>query len=298
MRRTLGFKLTGQARILREFIGYCEAHAVEHLTVESALRWATRTPTDSQDVVWWSRRLMVVRIFARHLAALDPATEIPPTDMLCHHKRRVAPYLYSPDQISDLITAAGRLDPPLRAATWQTFIGLLAVTGMRKSEACNLDRDHVDFDTATLIILDSKFGKSRQVLLHPTTVAVLRDYRQRRDQCFPEPVSASFFVNTRGKRLNIPNIGHTFTVLLAAAGIEAEPWQRPPRVHDLRHSFAVATLLDWYRDGGDVQARLPLLSTWLGHVDPKSTYWYLQHDPELLLLAAGRLEQHLFGDPS
>jgi integrase/recombinase XerD len=168
---------------------------------------------------------------------------------------------------------------------------------MRKSEACRLDDDHVDLDAATLLILDSKFGKSRRLFLHDSTVTALRDYRRRRDLWFPDPDRGSFFVSTRGTRLDVHNLTRTFAGLLDDAGI-APPGRRRPRMHDLRHGFTVATLLDLYRDGGDIQARLPVLSTWLGHVDPKSTYWYLQAIPELLALAAGRLESTAFGELS
>jgi integrase/recombinase XerD len=142
-----------------------------------------------------------------------------------------------------------------------------------------------------LVIADSKFGKSRLVFLHPTAAAALRAYQQARDRAFPEPQAATFLVNSRGGPLDRHNIAHTFAVLVAAAGIQAPPGRRAPRLHDLRHAFTVATMLDWYRGGEDVQARLPLLSTWLGHVDPKSTYWYLQAVPELLALAADRLDE-------
>ena len=291
MRRALGFKLTTQGRQLMRFIDYCEARHAGHVTAELALAWATQTSRGSGDEVYWSRRLMVVRIFARHLKALDPVTEVPPDDVLPHHYRRIAPYLYSPDEVTALMDAAGQLTPPLRAATWRTLIGLLAVTGMRKSEACHLDRGQVDLDAGVLVITDAKFGKARQLFLHPSAVAALRGYQRCRDRWCPAPAAPSFFISTRGTRLDVHNITHTFAGLLDDAGIQAPPGRRRPRLHDLRHSFTVASLLDLYRDGGDVQARLPLLSTWLGHVDPKSTYWYLQAVPELLALAAGRLEQ-------
>jgi len=298
MRRALGFKLTTQGRHLLNFVGYCEARGAGHITSQIALEWATQTSRGSSDEVYQSRRLMVVRIFARHLQTLDPATEVPPDDLLPHHYRRIAPYLYSQAEVAALLAAAGRLAPPLRAATWQTLIGLLAVTGMRKSEACHLDRDHVDLDAAALVITDAKFGKARQLFLHPTTVAALRRYQQCRDRWCPAPAAPSFFVSTRGTRLDEHNISHVFAGLADAARVCAPPGRRRPRLHDLRHSFTVASLLDFYRDGGDVQARLPLLSTWLGHVDPKSTYWYLQAVPELLALAAGRLEQAFaFAEP-
>jgi integrase/recombinase XerD len=299
MRRTLGFKLDTQGRQLMSFIGYCEARGAERVTTEFALAWAMQTARGSSDEVYWSRRLMVVRIFARHLAALDPATEVPPEDMLPHHYRRIAPYLYSPGEIAALMAAAGRLTPPLRAATWQTLTGLLTVTGMRQSGARHLDRDQVGLDAGVLTTADSKFGKARQLFPHPTAVAALRGCQLRRDRWCPAPAASSFFVSTRGTRLNEHTITHAFAGLLDDAGIAAPPGRRRPRLHDLRHSFTVASLLDFYRDGGDVAARLPLLSAWLGHVDPKSTYWYPQAVPELLALAAGRLEQaFLPGQPS
>jgi len=290
MRRTLGFKLTTQGRHLMGFVGFCEDRSADHLTADLAIEWATRTRRGSSDEVYQARRLDVVRIFALHLRALDPATEVPPLDVLSRRYRRIQPYLYAPAEITALMAAAGGLAPASRAATWQTLIGLLAVTGMRPGEACRLRTSDVDLDDGTLVIADSKFGKSRQVFLHPATAAALRAYQRTRDQK-PESQADTFLLNSRGAPLDGRNIQHTFAVLIRAAGILAPPGRRAPRLHDLRHTFTVATMLDWYRDGGDVQARLPLLSTWLGHVDPKSTYWYLQAVPELLALAAGRRER-------
>ncbi len=290
MRRALGFKLTTQGRHLMSFVRFCEERSVDHVTADLAIEWAAQTARGSGDEVYQARRLDVVRIFARHLQALDPATEVPPGDVLSRRQGRVPPYLYSSEEIAALMSAADGLAPAMRAATWRTLIGLLAVTGMRQGEACRLLRDDADLEAGTLVIADSKFGKSRLVFLHPTAIAALRAYEQARDRAFPEPEAATFLVNSRGGPLDGHNIQHTFAVLVAAAGIQAPPGRRAPRLHDLRHAFTVATMLDWYRDGGDVQARLPLLSTWLGHVDPKSTYWYLQAVPELLTLAAGRLE--------
>jgi integrase/recombinase XerD len=291
MRRALGFKLTTQGQRLMSFVAFCEEHGADHVTADLAIEWATRTARGSSDEVYQARRLDTVRIFARHLQALDPATEVPPEDVLSRRQGRVPPYLYSPQEVAALVSAAGDLAPAMRAATWQTLIGLLAVTGMRQGEACRLGRDDADLETGTLVIRDSKFGKSRQGFLHPTAITALRAYQQARDRAFPEPKAGTFLVNSRGGPLDGGNIQHTFAALVAAAGIQAPPGQRAPRLHDLRHSFTVATMLDFYRDGQNVQARLPLLSTWLGHVDPKSTYWYLQAVPELLALAAGRLEQ-------
>jgi integrase/recombinase XerD len=293
MRRTLGFKLTTFGQRLLSFVGYLEQRGTSHITTDAALAWATSTPR-STDQVHWSRRLMVVRSFARHLKALDPATEVPPADILPHHYRRVTPHLYPPGQIAALLDAAAALRPALRARTYQTLISLLAVTGLRTGEACRLDRADVDLDDGVLTVQDSKFGKSRQVPLHASTVAGLRAYGQARDRLCATTSTPAFLVSIRGTRLDAHNLSHTFAGLVDTAGIGVPSGQRRPRLHDLRHSFATATLLDWYRDGADVQARLPLLSTYLGHVDPKSTYWYLTGSPELLALAAARLD-HAFG---
>jgi integrase len=290
MRRALGFKLTTQGRHLLSFVGFCQERGADHVTADLAIAWATQTARGSGDEVYQARRLDVVRIFARHLQALDPATEVPPGDVLSRRYRRIPPYLYSPAEVAALMSVADGLTPAMRAATWRTLIGLLAVTGMRQAEASRLRRDDVDLDSGTLVIANSKFGKSRLVFLHPTAVAALRAYERARDEAFPEPEAATFLVNSRGAPLDGHNLPHAFAPLVVAAGIQAPPGRRAPRLHDLRHAFTVATMLDWYRDGGNVQARLPLLSTWLGHVDPKSTYWYLQAVPGLLTLAAGRLE--------
>jgi integrase len=291
MRRTLGFKLTTQGAHLMSFVRFCEERGASRVTADLAIEWATQTRRGSGDEVYQARRLDVVRIFARHLQALDPATEVPHGDVLSRRQGRVPPYLYSPQEIAALMSAAGGLAPAMRAATWRTLVGVLAVTGMRQGEACRLHRDDVDLGDGTLVIRDSKFGKSRQVFLHLTASAALRAYARTRDEAFPGPKAGMFLVNSRGGPLDGPNLPKTFATLVTAAGIQAPPGRRAPRLHDLRHAFTVATMLDWYRDGGNVQARLPLLSTWLGHVDPKSTYWYLQAVPELLALAAGRLEQ-------
>ena len=289
MRRVLGFRLETHGQRLMSFIRFCEERGASRVTTDLAVEWATRTASDSE--AYQARRLDVVRIFARHLQALDPAAEVPPGDVLSRRQWRIPPYLYSPEEVAALMRAAGGLAPAIRAATWRTLIGLLTVTGMRQGEACRLGRGDADLDAGTLVIADSKFGKSRLVFLHPATAATLHAYERARDKAFPEPETDTFLVNSRGGPLDRHNIPRTFAALVTAAGIQAPPGQRAPRLHDLRHAFTVATMLDWYRDGGDVQARLPLLSTWLGHVDPKSTYWYLQAVPELLTLAAGRLEQ-------
>ncbi|MGH3915840.1 MAG: tyrosine-type recombinase/integrase [Pseudonocardiaceae bacterium] len=288
MRRSLGYKLERQGRLLLDFVGYLRDSGAETITVDAAVSWANQ-PVGA-DPIWWQRRLSVVRCFARHLTTLDPACQVPPTDLLPVGRQRKTPYLYSRAEIAALVHAAGLLAVPLQAATYQALISLLAVSGMRVGEAVGSDRAEVDLDAALLSVVNGKHGKPRQVPLHPSTVAMLGAYSARRDHLCPTPATRAFFVSTTGTRLLVGGVDRVFTQLLAMAGIHALPGHRRPRVHDLRHSFAVATLLDWYRDGVDVHARLPVLSTFLGHVAPASTWWYLHAAPELLALAAHRLE--------
>jgi integrase len=288
MRRSLGYKLDRQGGLLLEFVAYLDDVGADTITTETAVAWATRPA--AADPSWWQRRLSVVRCFARHLKTLDPACQVPAADLLPVRYRQRTPHLYSPAEIAALVHAAGLLAAPLQAATYQALISLLAVTGLRVGEAVGLDRGDVDLDAGLLTVVNGKFGKSRQVPLHPSTVAMLRAYSARRDRLCPIPATRGVFVSTTGTRLLVGGVDRVFTQLLALAGISTPPGRRRPRVHDLRHSFAVATLLGWYRDGVDVAARLPLLSTVLGHVAPASTWWYLHAAPELLALAAQRLE--------
>lgn len=296
MRRRLGFKLTTFGQKLMSFVSYLERTDVRVLTGAAAVAWAMDTPR-STDQVHWSRRLMVVRIFARHLQLLEPATEVPPNDVLPHHYRRIPPHLFTPAELAALLDAADRLRPVFRARTFRTLIGLLAVTGLRTSEACHLDRTDVDLTDGVLTVRDTKFGKSRQVPLHVSTVEALREYAGHRDRQHPASRTPAFLVSTRGTRLDSHNLPHTFARLVHTSGIRTPAGARRPRLHDLRHTFATATLLHWYRAGADVQARLPLLTTYLGHADPKSTYWYLSGAPELLAVAAARVECSFGGRP-
>lgn len=289
LRRSLGFKLERPGQLLEDFTGYLDTAGAPTVTTELALAWAT-APADA-DPAWWRARLAATRPFARYLAAFIPGTEVPPAGLLPGPaSRRAVPYLYSPAGIGALITAAAAIRTPLRAATYQTLIGLLAVTGMRAGETIRLDRPDVDLRAGLLTIRESKFGKSRQLPLHATTVAALAGYATLRDQRHPRPATAAFFLSLTGTRLIYKNVHFTYHRLTQAAGLSPRSPQCRPRIHDLRHSFAVTTLLRWYQDGDDVAARLPLLSAWLGHADPASTYWYLTGTPELLALAATRLE--------
>lgn len=292
--RALGFQLKRDEKLLEQFLAYLEEHGEERVTVKTALAWAT-LPRDA-DRSWWSCRLSIVRGFATHLHALDPANEVPPADLLPWRRCRATPYLYTDDEIAALLAAAATLHASHRAATYRTLIGLLVVTGMRVGEAIRLDRGEFDASTRLVIVRKSKFGKSRELPLHPSTVDALRDYLRRRDRPRSAASTRALFVSNAGTRLLYGNVQHTFHRMVSRAGLAPRSAKCRPRLHDLRHSFAVRTIIDGYRDGGDTQSRLALLSTYLGHVDPSATYWYLSAAPELLELAGRRLEHHLGGD--
>jgi integrase len=287
LRRQLGFALERPASLLASFVAFADAEGAGYVTTGLALAWAARPP--GADRSWHGARLPAVRQFARYLQALDPRTEIPPAGMLPGRSRRAGPYLYPAAEITAVMTAAGAIRAPMRAATYQTLIGLLAVTGMRVGEAISADRRDAGLDGGIITVRKAKFGKSRQVPLHPSTVTALDAYARMRDENIPRPGTPAFFVSLAGTRLIYKNVHFAYHQLTRAAGLQPRSARCRPRIHDLRHSFAVTTLISWYRDGGDVAARLPLLSAYLGHTEPGSTYWYLEAAPELLTLAAARL---------
>lgn len=295
IRRALGYKLVRAGKLLDQFLTYLEGIGAKTVTTEDAIAWA-RLPAGG-DVNWWAYRLSVVRCFATYLHALDPRAEVPAPDLLPVRPQRATPYLYSDDEISSLMEACRGLRYPLRAATYRTLIGLVAVTGLRVGEAIRLDREDIDFGQDLLLVREGKFGKSRELPLHPTTVQALRSYLRERDRLHTsQRGTPALFISTAGTRLLYCNVSWTFLKLARCAGLKPRSATCRPRFHDLRHAFAVHTVLDAYRNGDDVQARLPLLSTYLGHVNPASTYWYLSAAPELLAMASGRLEKHLEGE--
>ncbi len=288
LRRALGFKLRAETWWLPDFVSFLDAHGSKVITTDLALQWAQRPPDAAPS--WWAKKLGAIRRFAKHHRAFDSRTEVPPTDLLPFRRQRLVPHIYTDDEILALVGQARCLPDPMRSATFTTMIGLLAVTGMRVSEAIGLDRHDVDWRRSLLVVRDSKFKKSRHVPLHPSTLAALHDYAARRDRLCPHARSPSFFISRVGTRVIHQPFQRCFVGLLHRVGITTRGDHRP-RIHDLRHSFAVKTLTTWYRTGVDVEARLPSLSTYLGHVNPSTTYWYLTATPELLALAAKRLER-------
>jgi len=269
IRRRLGFELKDTERDLERFVAFCEQAGAQHLTVELALTWA-RLPASAHPYRW-RRRLGVVRGFARYLATIDPLTEVPAEDLLPARLPRVAPYIYSPEEVAALLAAARQLTPALRAATIEAVIGLMASSGLRRGEALALDRHDVDLDDGALHVRAAKQSRQREVPLHATTTQALREYARVRDRHWPTPPTPGFFITTSGARLTPSAFSTAFVGLIKRVGLEGGGQRRRPRAHDLRHAFAVCTLVGWYRSGEDVGSKLPPLSTYLGHYATRPT---------------------------
>lgn len=296
LRRALGYRMARPEKLLGQFLDYLDRVGQTRITVTAALDWARQPANGTSN--WWGYRLSAVRGFATYLHAIDPAHEVPAPDLLPQRARRASPYLYSEAEMTALISASSLLRDPLRQATFATLIGLLAVTGLRVGEAIALDRNDVDLAAGRLTVQHGKFGKARELALHPTTVRALGDYQRARDRLAPATGTPSWFVSLAGTRLIYCNVHHGFHQLVQVAGLTPRSASCRPRIHDLRHSFAVNAMLDAYRSGQDGQTRLTLLSTWLGHVHPGSTYWYLSASPELMAVAGKRLDTYLALEPA
>jgi integrase len=300
IRRSLGFILTKPARDLRNFVDFAEGEGAPYITTELALRWVQQATTVQPATR--AVRLATVRRFAAWRSATDCRTQVPPEGLLPHRYRRKPPYIYSDHEISRIVLAAGELTSPkgLRAHTYSTLFGLLAVTGMRVSEVLSLDRRDVDLEASILTIRRTKFGKTRLVPVHPSTRDTLRSYVLRRDKAVPVSLTPGFFVSERGTRITGCSTRYTFAMVSREIGLRSPVKVKGrrrhghgPRLHDMRHRFAVRTLIDSYRAGLDVEREIPKLATYLGHVHIHDTYWYLEAVPELLALASERLlDQH------
>jgi integrase/recombinase XerD len=288
LRRALGHRLEWDGRLLTAFAQHLDSRGVTRLTTSDALAWSATSTTGAAGSV--AHRMTLIRGFARYLAAFDPATEIPAPELCPSRVIRRVPYIFTSEQIDALITAATELTPRLRAMTFMTLIGLMAATGLRTSEAFRLEVADVDIRDSLLLVRCSKFGKTRHLPLHPSTVTALRRYLDERGAC---PTTVLFVGADRQllHRNNEP--AATFRRLLADVGITLTAGRRPPRLHDLRHTFAVTTLRDWHAAGVDVEAQLAVLSTYLGHLNPAYTYWYLQAVPELMTVLGQRVDTYL-----
>jgi integrase len=293
LRRKLGFKAKREAWLLTKFVSFLRAQRSGFVTIELALAWAKQPPAAHPS--WWASKLSVVRGFAKHAHLSDARHQVPPRDLLPRYCRRTTPSIYSPEEIARLLGAARQMPSriskglPFRRATYETLFGLVAATGMRIGEAIRLDDGDVDWTNQLVVVRESKFGKSREVVLHESVMRALRRYAKQRDLARPCPRSASFFVSLAGTRLIYNNVHGIFARLLRLAGIH----RAKARIHDLRHTFIVRTILQWHRQGIDVDSRMPTLSTYVGHRDPSATYWYVSATPELMALVARKVKRAL-----
>jgi len=307
LRRGLGFKLERNETRLRQFLTFLEERKTLRITTQLALQFATQDPQLSGPTM--ANRLSVVRAFARYHRGADPTAEIPPLGLLPAKSRPAPPYLYSEAEILRLLEGAknypswNRFPGPwwgrFQAGTFQCIFGLLTVTGMRVGEVLNLQPEDIDWTQSVLTVRNAKFGKSRLVPLHPSTLKALAAFVRHRDRFFarlqPRPKLTHFFVTSRGTRLRVTHVDRVFLAISRQIGLRAPEARRGPRLHDLRHRFATETLLRWYRSGQPVDRLLPVLSTYLGHTHVTGTYWYLRCTPELLAAAGDRLERRWKG---
>ncbi len=293
LRRGLGYKMYEESLMLPRFVEYVNAHQASHITTRLALEWAQKPSVQPAE---WARRLCFVRGFARYRSATDAMTEVPPLGLLPYRSSRATPHLYSDEEIQSLLAAALQLptaspSTPLRPWVFHCLFGLLSVTGMRISEALDLKIEDVDLEQAILTIRAPKLGRTRLVPIHDSTCAVLSDYLERRSQFFDRPISSFVFVSRCGTRLDGGRVHRAFYILSRSVGLRKQGESKGPRLHDFRHRFAVQVLTRWYLSGEDPARRLPILSTYLGHVCIAETYWYLSSCPELMSQAMARLEK-------
>lgn len=292
LRRCLGYKLEGTETLLLAFVSYLRDHDAQSLTVEHAVGFATQPLGSSPR--WHALRLSAIRCFARWARCQDPDIEVPPARILPARPTRTAPFIYTAEQIQALMQTAGALEPALRGATYQTLIGLMASTGIRTGEALALDVASLDERDQTLTVR-GKYDKIRLLPLHPTVIEALSGYLEVRERVLPAAACPALLISSWGTRLRASNVHETFQKIRDRAGLVPVSSSCRPRLHDLRHAFTVTTMLDAYRRGEDPAVVLPVLSTWLGHTEPRDTYWYLTGTAELLA-AAQRLQTQPGGE--
>lgn len=289
-RRALGTRLEEPAKTLRQFVRFLARKKARFITVKLALEWSQQCRDDVQRATC-ARKLSMVRQFARWLNAIDPRHQVPPRGLFDVRHRRGKPHIYSDEEITRLMAEAIRLKSSkrMKALTLETLIGLLAATGLRPGEAATLEIGDVKLDAQVLLIRESKFGKSRQVPIHPSTAAALRHYARQRDRIFSNRRNSFFFVSDRGAALELGTVRRWFCNISKACGLrkktERHRCGRGPRLQDLRHTFATRRLVEWYKTGSNVAAQMPKLATYLGHSSVGCTYWYIEAVPELLELA-------------
>lgn len=296
LRRSMGFDLSFDERVLRKFTGFGDENGYNAISTPLFLDW--KANYGSADANTWSHRLGMVRRFAFWLAEHDDQTEVPSSQLVMGRYRRRVPYIYAPIQIANIVAEAGRLPSPygLRGALWQTLFGLIAVTGMRVNEALSLEMDDVDLDRALLTLRNTKNGKDRRLPINEDTASRLVEYARMRDRLVA-PQSPRFFIQEDGQHAKDCAARYNFAQVSKNLGLRLpQAFNRHgigPRIHDLRHTFAVHTILDWFRNCRDIEAEMYKLSTYLGHSEPKHTFWYIEAVPELMQIAATRAERRV-----
>jgi integrase len=287
LRRGLGYRSVGSECYLRAFADFLDRAGHDGpVPLALSVDWAASTA--SVDPCNPARRLMVVRGFLRHLSAIDGATEVPPPGLLGHTGSRKPPHVYSDSEIANLLQAAAELSPPggLRPHCYITLFGLLACTGLRISEALALTHADVDLTDGMLTVRAGKRGRTRLVPLHPSALRPLREYAARRDQYGGD----AFFRTDRSDHVSYGAASSTFERLRRQLGWTAQGRTRLPRIHDLRHRMVVRRIQLWHAQDADVDRKIAVLATYLGHVQVSDVYWYLSAVPELMSIVADRFE--------
>jgi len=295
-RRSAGFELESAGKLLLQFAKYADRRSNRSaFTSELAVRWAGLPEQASG--VYRSHRLNIVRGFAKYVAIFNPHVEIPPANVFGQAYCRVAPYIYTPAEVRTILAASRKLMPAdgLRPHTYSTVFGLLICTGMRLREALRLKRSDIDLRNATISIRETKFKKSRMIPVHSSTVKALRNYAKSRDQLYPVQKADEFFISVRGTGLSICTVEATFIRIRSEIKWSSNSGRQLPRIHDMRHTFACRRLIMWYEQGADIEQQMSALSTYMGHVNVKNTYWYLSAVPELMLWAGTQFERFAAG---
>jgi integrase len=290
LRRQLGLRFVQQEGMLCAFDQYVHERGHQGpLTEELARDFATAVPDASTTVP--ARRYLVVRHFADYLATFDSRTPRLDPKAIYRARRQPPPYVFTDEDLQRILVGATHFAQrhPVANRAFQAMVGLAACAGLRLREVVSLDLADVDLETGVLVVRHSKFDKDRLVPVHPTMLDVLRAYASVRGQTPRSIDEAAFFLNARGRRVRRDNVEYLFRQLVRRIDLRPSP-RRPPTFHSLRHTFAVRRLVTWYRAGANVQALLPALATYMGHVHYTSTAYYLTATADLLDVAAGRLD--------
>lgn len=297
-RRRLGFELIPCGRLLMSFARHIDAQEYcGPLTVEIMAQWAKQDKWQRGNPATWARRLKGLRPFTRYLRQFEPRTEVPDESIFGPIQERLVPHIYNQQEIVDLLAAARALRPTggLRPATYETLFGLIAAAGLRVSEAVHLLEADVDLKRGLLTVRKTKFAKSRQLPLHPSTVEALRRYRIKRSHHVAVTAEMPFFVSSKGKGLGLRQVARIFAALRQQLRWVNRGGHDQPRIQDMRHTFAVQRVTLWQAHGVEIDQAMLALSTYMGHAKISNTYWYLTAVPELMAAAAGKFEQFAQG---